>query len=49
MSAIAKGKQQKKVWQLQWQEKCIEHISYYLSDCRVHIFPTTLFEIAVYI
>ena len=49
MSAIAKGKQQKKVWQLQWQEKCIEHIPYDLSDCHVHIFPTTLLEIALYI
>ena len=31
------------------QEQCIiDHIPYYLSDCRVYIFPTTFFEKAVY-
>ena len=31
MSVSAKGKQQKLVRQLQCQERCIEHIPYYLS------------------
>ena len=31
MFASAKGKQQKKVRQLQCQEQCINHIPYYLS------------------
>ena len=30
------------------QEQCIDHIPYYLSGCRVHIFPTNFPEIAVY-
>ena len=31
MFVSAKGKQQKKVRQLQCQEQCIDHIPYYLS------------------
>ena len=29
------------------QKQCIHHIPYYLSDCRVHFFPTTFLEIAI--
>jgi len=48
MFASFKVKQQKQVRQLQSQEQCIDHVPYYLRDCRVHIFfPTTLLEIAV--
>ena len=46
MFESAKGKQQ--VRELQCQEQCIDHISYYLSGCRLHIFPATFLEIAVY-
>ena len=39
MSASAKGQQQKQVRQLQCQEQCIDHISYYLSGLsRAHFF-----------
>ena len=52
MFASAKGKQQKKVRQLQCQELVrnsvliISHTTF--RYCRVHIFPTTFLEIAVY-
>ena len=42
MFARAKGKQQKKFWQLQCLEQCIDHIPYYLSRS-----STTFLEIAV--
>ena len=48
MSVSAEGKQKKSVRQLQCEEQYIDHIPYYLSGCRVHIFPTTFLEIAVY-
>ena len=39
MSASAKGRQQKKVRQLQCQEHCIDLIPYYLSGLsRAHFF-----------
>ena len=44
MFARAKGKQQKKFWQLQCLEQCIDHIPYYFS-CT--FLPTTFLEIAV--
>ena len=40
MFASVKGKQQKQVRQLQYQEQCIDHIPYYLSGfSRAHFFP----------
>ena len=38
----AKGKQQKKFWQLQCQEQCIDHIPYYLSGLLWRIFSDNL-------
>ena len=49
MSASAEGKQKKSVRQLQCEEQYIDHIPITFRDCRVHIFPTTFLEIAVYI
>ena len=50
MSLSAKGQQQKYVRQLQHREQCIGHIAYYLSGLsRAYFFPTTFFEIALYI
>ena len=48
--ASVKGKQLKKVWQLQCEEQCIDHIQYYLSGLlRAHFsFPTTFLEMVVY-
>ena len=47
--ASANGKCQKQVRQLQCQEQCIDHITYYLSRLsRAHFFPTTILEIAVF-
>ena len=42
MFARAKGKQQKKFWQLQCLEQCIDHIPYIFRDRRVHIFADNL-------
>ena len=38
----AKGKQQKKFWQLQCQEQCIDHIPYYLSGLLWRFFSDNL-------
>ena len=49
MFVSAKGKQPKKVRQLQCQEQCIDHIPYYLSGfVACTVFPTTFLEITVY-
>ena len=42
MFACAKGKQKKTFWQLQSQEQCIHHISYYLSGLSRAIFAANL-------
>ena len=42
MFAIAKGKQQNQVRQLQCQEQLIDHIPFTFRDCRVHIFSDNL-------
>ena len=48
MFACAKGKQQKKFWQLQCLEQCIDHIPYYFSGSSgAHFLLTTFLEIAV--
>ena len=49
MFASAKGKQQKKVRQLQCQEQCIDHIPYYLSGLsRAQFLRQPNLQIAVY-
>ena len=48
MFAIAKGKQQMYVPQLQYQEQCIDHIPQYLSGFSGYVLlSTTFLEIAV--
>ena len=42
MFAITKGKQQKWVWQLHRQEKCINHIPFTFWVCRMHTFSDNL-------
>ena len=42
MFAIAKGKHQNQVRQLQCQEQPIDHIPFTFRDCRVHIFSDNL-------
>ena len=46
MFASAKGKQQKKIQQLQCQEQCIDHIPLPFGIVACTFFPTTFLEIA---
>ena len=46
---VLKESNKKWIWQLQCQERCIDHIPYYFSGfSRAHLFWSTFLEIAVY-